>query len=165
MSSFRIRPRFRHFSQLPSDEIVHRFRHALLNHEEEFLGTVLPEYLVIRIHPEQQHFWSPQLSLMLEVEEEGTLIRGLYGPAPSVWTIWTLGYGALGVLSTFAAIFGFVQLNLGKPAPVLWSLVVFGIIAVVLYISAQMGQKLGAEQTFQLHHFYEETIGDKTSLN
>ena len=164
MSSFRIRPRFRHFSELQTEEIIHRFRHALGRQEEEFLGTVLPEYLVIRIHPDKQHFWSPQLSLMLEPEENGTLIRGLYGPAPSVWTIWTLGYGALGVLSTFAAIFGFVQVNLGKPAPILWSLVIFAIVGLVLYISAQMGQKLGAGQTFELHHFYENTIGDKTHI-
>jgi hypothetical protein len=39
-----------------------------------------------------------------------------------------------------------------------------GLAAVVLYIIAQFGQKLGVEQTFTLHHFFERSIGSRIHI-
>ena len=36
---------------------------------------------------------------------------------------------------------------------------------IALYIVAQMGQKLGAMQTFQLHQAYEAAIGKHTEIH
>jgi hypothetical protein len=35
----------------------------------------------------------------------------------------------------------------------------------ILYFVAQTGQKMGAEQTFQLHHFFEESIGETVHIS
>jgi hypothetical protein len=42
---------------------------------------------------------------------------------------------------------------------------VFAIIAVILYVFSQVGQKLGAEQTFTLHHFFEEVVHQKVHIS
>jgi hypothetical protein len=39
------------------------------------------------------------------------------------------------------------------------------VVAVVLYISAQLGQKLGAWQTFQLHQAYQTAIGRPAEIS
>jgi hypothetical protein len=128
-------------------------------------ATVSPGFIVLRIPPEERHYWSPQLTITLEeTEEEGTVIRGLYGPNPTVWAMFFYGYAALGILGLFTAMVGTSQWMLKKPAPILWALPVFAGLALILYVIAQTGQKLGAEQTFTLHHFYEDTVGKRVHI-
>ncbi len=162
MTSFRVRPRFKREINTPIADLLDKLRHQVAQpHAPCTMSTVPSEHthLVLKILPEARHYWSPQLSISLERLENGnTLIRGLYGPAPSVWTLFTFGYAILSVLSFFAFSLGISQWSLGLDAPILWALPVFLVLAMSLYISAQLGQKVGATQTYQLHHFFEEAL-------
>ena len=166
MSSFRIRPRFKQVYSLSPDEAQQLLEDRLKTDECPCVkGNSAKGYLVVRIPEEEIHAWSPQLSLTIEEHEQGCEIRGHYGPRPSLWALFTYGYAALGILALFAGIWGVSQMMLKKPAPVLWSLPVFAGLAVGLYLTAQTGQKLGAEQTFTLHHFFEETMGKRVHIH
>ena len=165
MTSLRIRPRFNQVVGEPAEKIEAKIRLKLEESQNECTGRIIPGYIVLEIPPSERHYWSPQLSISLEEHEEGTLIRGLYGPNPTVWAMFTFGYSAIGILALFAAIIGFSNLSLGLEAPVLWVLPVLGGIALILYFVAQTGQKIGVEQTFTIHHFYEEAIGEKVSIH
>jgi hypothetical protein len=130
-------------------------------------AKILPGFIVLNVRKQEEHFWSPQLSLSFEVDEENeefTIIRGLYGPNPTVWALFTYGYAALGILATFLGMYGFSQYTLGQNAAILWSLPVFAVLALVLYLVAQFGQKLGAEQMFTLHHFFEDSVGHRIHI-
>jgi hypothetical protein len=35
----------------------------------------------------------------------------------------------------------------------------------LMYVLSQTGQKIGAEQTFLIHHFYEDAIGEKIAIH
>ena len=166
MSSFRIRPRFKEELSQSLEEFKTVVSKALES-TSEFSGLVSDNYCVIRIPVEQRHYWSPQLTLSIEKPQEGEkniIVRGLYGPKPSVWAIFFMSYAALGVLSLFAGVFGLSQVLLQKPAPILWSIPLMAGIAVVLYLIAQGGQKVGAEQMFRIHHFYEELVKHKIHI-
>jgi hypothetical protein len=39
------------------------------------------------------------------------------------------------------------------------------VVGVLLYLGAQLGQKLGAWQTFQLHQAYQTAIGRPTEIH
>ncbi len=150
--------------ELTPDEVKERFRERIAQPGSPCTAAYFPEHVILRLPIEEQHLWSPQLELALEAKENGALIRGMYGPKPQVWTFFTIAYGAIGVLGLFIAIIGFSQLSLGMPAHVLWVLPVLAGAAVFLYMLSQTGQKLGAEQTFTLHHFFEETLNNKTPI-
>ncbi len=165
MTSFRIRPRFEIWVPEAPEAVQERIRRRLADAREICNGTVIPGHIVLKIPAAEQHFWSPQLSLNLEAHDDGTLISGLYGPNPSVWVMFTFGYGAVGILALFISIFGFTRRSLGLDAPILWVLPLLGIIAVGLYLASQIGQKLGAEQTFTLNHFFEEALGQKVHVH
>ena len=127
-------------------------------------AKILPDFIVLNIRPQDKHFWSPQLSISFVADEDDhdfTVIRGLYGPNPTVWALFTYGYAAIGIIATFLGMYGFSQYSLGQNAAVLWSLPVLAVMAMVLYIVAQFGQKIGAEQMFTLHHFFEDSIGHR----
>ena len=117
----------------------------------------------MRVEKKYRHFWSPQLSILLEKNEEEnlTLMKGVYGPMTNVWTIFTVSYLALGVLFTFSSIIGFSQKALGLYDSILWILPILLIIALILYISSQMGQNLGAAQIYAMHYFLENVLGEK----
>jgi hypothetical protein len=164
MTSFRIRPRFQVIVSAPPDTVLERLQTTLSNPDCPFVGRVIPGHAVLKIPAEARHFWSPQLDLSIEAHERGTLVRGLYGPHPDVWLLFTLGYGVISISSLFVSIFGFTRVSLGLAAPILWLLPVLGSLALLLYLASQVGQKLGAAQTFTLHHFFEQTIGDKVNI-
>ena len=164
MTSLRIRPRFNQIIPAPCEKIEERMKLRLKEPQSICVGSVIPGFIVIKIPRSERHYWSPQLSLSLEEHEEGTFVRGLYGPNPTVWAMFTFGYSALAVIALFISIIGFSKVSLGLEAPILWVLPVLVIMALVLYFIAQTGQKIGVEQTFTIHHFYEEAMGEKVHI-
>ncbi len=164
MTSFRIRPRFKVFSDKSPIEIQQRIETRLESHADDCTGLLTPNYFIIKIPHEQRHFWSPQLSLHLEEEEGQTVIRGLYGPHPNIWALFTFGYATVGFLTLFIAMTSLSKWSLGKSAMEIWALPIFIIIAIALYFSSQVGQKLGVEETFTIHHFLEEVLEQKIHI-
>ncbi len=169
MTSFRVRPRFRQETSLEVEAVKERIQSRLHQPDCPCQGYIVPGFhthITLKIPKQEQHYWSPQLHLTLEAKAEGgTLIRGLYGPNPSVWGMFAFGYGVLIALFTFTAIIGFSLWSLKMDTTILWFLPIIVVLLAGLYMVAQFGQKLGAEQTFALHHFYEETLGERAVVN
>jgi hypothetical protein len=160
MSSFHIRPRFSQTVDLELEAVQERIVNHIDQEDSRCEVKRFPEFLSLRIPEKDAHFWSPQLNLSLEATEDGkTIIHGIYGPNPNVWSLFLYGYLIVGSLAVFAAIFGFSQWAIGRQPWGLWVLGVMLVFALGLYIVAQFGQKLGAWQTFLLHQTYEAAIG------
>lgn len=158
MTTVEIRPRFQRSIAEPVDVVIERFRLALDQSDGHIKGSILDHHIVLRIPIEEQHYWSPQLSLTIEEEGEGCLIRGLYGPRPSVWLMFVFLYSSLGAISLFIAITGFSQLSLGMAAPALWALPVAGGIAALLYLFAKTGERLGKGEMHRLRNFMDAAL-------
>ena len=160
MSSLGIRPRFsQHLPLAPEDaraRIVAEVRHE----DARFEVKSFPGFVCLRIPEDERHFWSPRLNLSLEDDEDGsTRIEGIYGPNANVWSLFLYGYLLTGSGALFGGSIGFAQHTLDKPAWGLWIFWTSLGLAAALYLLAQFGQKLGAQQTFRLHQLYEAAIG------
>lgn len=161
MASFKIRPRFEITITEDPDTIYHKFVEEKKHQKCDCVIDAVPGHIVIKVNQKDRHFWSPQLTLNIEENGFGSKINGLYGPNGNVWTLFAGSYFACGILITFISIIGFSNRNLGMEAPILWALpFLFGVV-ILLYIGSQMGQKLGAEQMFDLHHTAQEVLGEK----
>lgn len=165
MSSFRIRPRFRQQVNFSIDQIQSKILNETQQVNCQCNVSINDVFITIKLPENETQYWSPQLRLTLEENEEGTLIRGLYGPKPSVWAMFFYCYSAIGILAFFAGIYGLVQLSLDMPAPVLWTLPIMAISAIILYLFSQTGQKLGAQQMFTLHNFIETALKIKVRVS
>lgn len=164
MSSFRIRPKFTIFSKRKMDDIIHDTRILLQERGNNIRGLAMQDHITLQIPPEERHFWSPQLSVILYDEINQTRLVGVYGPMPNVWIIFTFGYLGLSTLLVFILIIGLSQKNLGLESPVLWWAPVLCALLAGLYLFSQMGQKLGASQMFTLHHEMENILGEKIPI-
>lgn len=109
----------------------------------------------------EQHFWSPQLTVTVEEIENKTEIRGLYGPKPSVWTMFVFFYCIMGFLALISAMVGFANLSLEKPAGILWLSPIFLVLFFSIYLVSNFGQKLGKDQLVILHNFFEKALDIK----
>ena len=81
-----------------------------------------------------------------------------------MWSSFLYGYLLVGSVGLFSGIFGCCQARLGMMP---WGLWIFGFalaIAIGMYVMAQMGQKLGARQMFQLHQIYEDAMGTPVEI-
>ncbi len=168
MTSIRTRPRFRTSSRQTQEELKERINNHLQNHKGEgVIGHVYDTHCTFDIAFKDRHFWSPHLNVNFDVDEETaeTIIRGRYGPAPTIWTVFMFGYAALGLSFTFAALFGLSQLALRQSSGILWSLPVLLAAILTLWLIGQTGQKIGVEQTFRIHQFFEEAIGEKVRIH
>ncbi|MEO1023472.1 MAG: hypothetical protein AAFW89_13085 [Bacteroidota bacterium] len=160
----RIRPRIRFHKEWSCSTITASIQQHLDDPESPCRGTVIPHFATIYPPKEDQHFWSPQLTITLKEERDGTLIRGLYGPKPSIWTMYVFFYSLIGFISMIVAMIGFSLYSLGNPAPILWLLPILILVFLSLYITAYFGQKLGHKQIIILHRFFEQCLGQPIDL-
>jgi hypothetical protein len=160
MSSFRLRPRFSHTIDLGMEDVRDRIVRQAQSDGDRCEVKCFPGHLTLRIAEADQHRWSPQLNLSLESDTPGkTHVEGTYGPNTNVWSAYLYAYLLVGTAGIFSGIFGACQWYIGATA---WGLVVFAImvaLALGLYVLAQFGQKLAAQQTFLLHRVYEDAVG------
>jgi len=161
LSSFRVRPRFAETLPLTKDETRTRLL-ASLRAESEGLFELRPfaDFLGIHIAESHRRYWSPRLMLSLyDWPEGGTLIEGTYGPEIEVWSVFLYGYLSTGLLGTLSAIYGGAQMFIGQEPWAFYVTDTMIVIALVLYLAAQLGQKFGAVQTLKLHEAYERAVG------
>lgn len=164
MTSLRVRPRFKQLSQQNTQEIGDALKEGLEN-EENCVGQIMEQTIILKIAPKNRHFWSPQLAINLEKTEKGTIIRGLYGPNPTIWTMFMFAYIGIGIMAMFALMVGLTNISLGRGYlfMIIFVALLGGLLA--LYLVAQFGQKMGVEQTFTLHHFFEGIIHEKVHIS
>ena len=135
---------------MSSEEIKQRINDGLAEEKGSWLGKIVDNHVILKIPHKDQHYWSPQLTLELEEVDGKTLIRGLFGPKPGVWTMFVFFYSAIGFLTLMGLIFGLSQMMLKMEAYGLWSFPVGSVLLIGLFIISKVGQRLGNEQMKRL---------------
>ena len=161
MSSARLRPRYRITSSLSSKEVLEKIQKKLNSNEFPVSGQTIQEHAFIRIPEKDQHYWSPELHVWIREQDGETIIYGVMGPKPKIWTMFMFFYTAVLTLWFFGSSYGIIQLWLGMKAPFLWS-IPMGLLAIALvYAAAKYGQHKGKTQMEMLREFLEEAVESK----
>jgi hypothetical protein len=154
----RVRPRFVLPVPLSAEEVLSRTKSALAE-RGDIDGLVLTGRIELVPDRESRHFWSPQLTVDVEAEGEGSVLRGRFGPHPHVWTLYMCIH-AIGAFATVgSAMFGISQYLVGQTPWALFALPAAPVLAALVWALAFVGQGLGAEQMYALRRFLEESLG------
>ncbi|MGB1003443.1 MAG: hypothetical protein ACPGVC_04390 [Salibacteraceae bacterium] len=160
-----LRPRFRYFVPLTQEEVKNQFLQAFKKvNKTGFTGSALKYHIVIDYHPKLRHFWSPQIDLNLEPFENGTLIRGLLGPRPNVWTIFMFFNSVAGFLGIIGVIVGTGQSSMENTPYAYWLIPISGIMFTVIYFIGKMGKQIAHEESVKLHQFLIDQLEDYNEL-
>jgi len=153
-----LRPRIRISSPEKKNVLLERLKERLRNPESKILGIIAAGVITLKIPPEERHYWSPELTFTFEDEENGTLIRGFFGPPPAVWTMFISFYA----LSLFALLmgllFGMTQWSLGMAPVGLWVALVAALLFAGAYAIAWTGQKLSYEHMHLQRNFLYDSL-------
>lgn len=118
-------------------------------------GVHSGDYIFLRLPLEEQHYWSPELSVRIEVEEftDHTTVFCLVGPKQTVWALWAFIYSSILLLTLFSIVFGFAQYNVEGSSNWLW-VVPFGVLGLAsAFIASKFGQRKGRDQMLHLISF------------
>jgi len=153
-----MRPRFRLEIPLPPADVHRRLESKLACGGCPCRANVLGNHVEVTIRDDLRHFWSPHLSLELQEAQEGSVLNGLFGPSPNVWTMFLAAYAFLVLTGSFSGIFGLVQLSLGEPAWGLGVAIASFLGCAIPYAGSAVGRRLAAEQMELLRCFLEESL-------
>ena len=155
-----IRPTFEHAVCMDQEELIARLRSAFEGHDEHYPNQIRGPHIVVTVPRRERRFWSPWLTMEVMSAEPGIILHGRFSPKPSIWTGFMLCYITLGTSGFFAMIVGLSKALMGSSG-VLWDILGAGLILVALglYVSSQIGQRLAHDQMTMLHDLVREALG------
>lgn len=154
-----LKPRFNIEIDENEKVILNKFKENLKDKDCKYCSKIVDHHVIIDVPKEEDHFWSPQMHVEIEKEESKTVVKGVLGPKPKVWTFFMFLHFAVAI-----AFFVFFVIFYSK-----WSLqqdytfamvmcIMMPIIWVILYFVGQLGKKFGYRQMVELHDFLMKTL-------
>ena len=154
-----LRPRFTLELTLRPEMALSAFEKAK-NNTDNVVVTLVEQHIFLKIPKHLQHFWSPQLELeCFSVEEGKTTLRGLFGPKPSVWTMFMFLHFAVASLFIASGIWAYTNASLHNPY--MLQLVLMGLMVIawwVLYMAGRLGKQAGKKEMQHLYAFMKKTL-------
>lgn len=154
-----LRPRFQVDLQLSKENLLAFFRQRLEEKQSDFPHKIIDDHIFIDIPKKDNHFWSPQLHLEVLEFEEGSKLKGLFGPKPQVWTLFMFVHFIVGTSFLGCCAWAFTNVSLDKDiaVPIIF-LIALPVVWVILYLIGRLGRDTGKKQTKKLQDFTLETL-------
>lgn len=87
-----------------------------------------------------------------------TIIAGLIGPTPKVWTMFVFIYAALAIIGFFISSHGVSQWMLGKYSHSIWAFPIALVLMLTAYLAGREGESLGVDQVEQMKQFVRDAL-------
>ncbi|MBV7269883.1 GTP-binding protein [Winogradskyella luteola] len=159
-----LRPRFKFNVNHDNESLLSLFE-SEGKKQSDFIVTRVDDHVFIKIPKDKQHFWSPQLHLEINEDYEKndrSTIYGLFGPNPTVWTMFMFFHFIVAALFIGFAIWAYVNWSLESSYAIqLFLTILMIVIWFALYFSGRLGKKAGMGQMHELHHFMRDTLRNK----
>lgn len=154
-----LRPRFSFELNESPEKVLKAFEHSSKT-QQDFMISRVDDHVFIRIPKHKQHFWSPQLHLEIyKIESQPTVLRGLFGPKPTVWTLFMFLHFVVATLFIGSGIWIYSSISLKNSFIIpLVSMVLLFILWFVLYFSGRLGKEAGKKEMKMLHFFMYDIL-------
>jgi Na+/melibiose symporter-like transporter len=150
-----LRPRFSLEVAEKDTVVLKRIQEALSETKKKYKSKQVDYHLFIDVPDSEAHFWSPQLHIEIEeMSDKSSLVKGLFGPKPQVWTLFMFIHFVVGGTFLAFGVMFYVKYSLGEsvvfPAVMLITL---PIVWVLLYVFGRLGRDTGKKQMKSMHDF------------
>lgn len=154
-----LKPRFK--MELEEDEkvILEKFKNNLENKDCKYCSTIVGHHVIIDVPAEEENFWSPQMHVEIEKKNNKTIVKGVLGPKPKVWTFFMFLHFAVALAFIVFFVMFYTKWSLNQDYTfVMIMCIIMPIIWIVLYFVGQLGKKFGYNQMVELHDFLMKTV-------
>ncbi len=158
--TLRLRPRFGLRVNLPLDDVIRRFETLSVDESHSCEVYLLDRQVEMTVDPEERHYWSPYLKMLLEREDSQTVLRGKFGPNINVWSLFVAVYAVIAMIGAGGLILAPVQVQLDQTPSGLWMSVGCLVLAVLVWIVGKIGQRWAYDQMVYIHRIVCESFAD-----
>jgi len=154
-----LRPRFKFEVASNNEKLLKLFKDKKIS-QTEFIVSIIDDHVFIKFPKKDQHFWSPQLHL--EINEDGkdkAIVHGLFGPNPTVWTMFMFFHFIAAALFFGFGIWAYTNATLGNSYAIQLFLTLFMVVIwFVFYFAGRIGRSKGKPEMHKLQGFMNETL-------
>jgi len=156
---FVLRPRFKKELNATNKEILSAFEMSKTTQKKVLVSRV-DNHIYLRVPKEIKHFWSPQLHLEIDAEDNSSsLLHGVFGPNPSSWTLFMFFHFIIGGMFLAFGVWAYSNYSLGESYRFQLILLFFMIaLWFVLYFLGRMGKHQANEQMHLLYDFMNSIL-------
>ena len=157
-----LRPRFKIELKKNNQEILSVFEEAKKT-QKDFIVSRVDDHVFIKIPKADQHFWSPQLHLeIMEIDKNSSRLFGLFGPNPTVWTMFMFFHFIVAGLFIGFGIWAYTNWTLKTDFAIqLFVAILMIVLWVALYFGGRLGKATGRDQMVLLHNFMNSLLYSK----
>lgn len=149
-----LRPRFEVDLPLSKEKLLIALQEKLHLNKAEFPHKLVDDHIFIDIPKKDNHFWSPQLHLEVLETDQGSKLKGLFGPKPQVWTLFMFVHFVVGTSFLGCCAWAYTNYSLDKKIIVpLIFLIALPLVWIILYLIGRLGRDTGKKQTKKLQGF------------
>ena len=155
-----LRPRFKMDFGESQQKLLEKFKNNLEDTNCKYCSKIIDGHIIIDVPIEENHFWSPQLNIEIEKGEDNkTIVKGLFGPKPQVWTLFMFFHFAVAVAFIGFSVMAYVQWTLkGDMMFALIMVISLPILWGIMYLLGRIGKKTGHKQMNELYEFMMKTL-------
>lgn len=156
-----LRPRFKMELHHDNQSVLKKFEDHKTS-QKEFVISRVNDHVFIRLPKHKQHFWSPELHLEInEIDESTSTLHGLFGPKPSVWTMFMFFHFIVAGLFLAFGIWAYSNWSLKTD----YTMQLFVVILMVvlwfgLYLAGRLGKASSKNEIQQLYNFMMNVLNN-----
>lgn len=159
-SNIHLRPRFKMEFDEDQQVIISKFKDNLKDGDCKYCSKIVDGHIIIDVPVEENHFWSPQLNIEIEkMNDKETIVKGLFGPKPTVWTMFMFFHFAVAVAFIGFSVMAYVQWSIKTDYSFALTMVIaLPVIWFVMYFLGRIGKRTGHQQMDELYKFMMKTL-------
>lgn len=159
-----LRPRFKLELNQNNETVLKTFE-LEKNKQSDFIVNRIDDHVFIKFPKHKQHFWSPQLHLEInEVDKNSSVLHGLFGPNPTVWTLFMFLHFMVAGLFIAFGIWAYTNASLGSSYAIQVSLMLLMVIIwFALYFGGRIGKASSKNEMHELNNFMQHVLNKKSS--
>jgi len=154
-----LRPRFKMHLNTKNTSVLETFE-AISHRKTEFIVTRVDDHVFIKLPKAKQQFWSPQLHLEInEIDDNNSQLYGLFGPNPTVWTLFMFLHFAVAGLFIAFAVWAYANASLNTNYQLqIWGMLFMVIVWFVLYFAGSLSKSSHQAEMNALYRFMQEAL-------
>jgi len=158
-----LKPRFKMLFDESQEDILEKFKENVEDKNCKYCSKISGNHIFLDVPKDEDHFWSPQLQVeVVKNEDNKTVVKGILGPKPQVWTFFMFIHFAVAVAFVVFFVMFYVRWSLdGDFQLAKYMMIGLPILWVILYFIGQSGKKLGYKQMVELDDFMMKTLEKK----
>ncbi|MEM5540325.1 GTP-binding protein [Olleya sp. AS48] len=156
-----LRPRFKIELNKSHTSVLEAFEAKRL-YQKQFIVSRVDDHVFIKLPKAQQQFWSPQLHLEInDLENNKSQLYGLFGPNPTVWTLFMFLHFLVAGLFIAFCIWAYSNYALKVDYQLqVWGLIGMVILWFILYFSGRLSKTSNQKEMTALYTFMSSVLDE-----